>query len=362
MKVCDHCRRENDDERVECAYCTRELPAPMALPEVSHLPVSREFIDLEKIEDAFEIRDGLSRPDWKVIYGAIEASVLAGDRDDAWYEVAAQWLDRLRTEMGGSYHVVKSRRFLMLSPLGTEATGRMLDCAENALSSIEASLGDLKLERKRGYGPHVMMLFDEDDDYYQYVSGFHNDGVHPTSGGMHIGGGYAHTVICYRTEVGAAEVIGHELSHQAVNHLKIPLWLNEGMAQVLEKTVGSYRRSTPLMTRELAEEHRSFWTEERLQQFWAGTSFHETGDARKLSYGLAEIMMNLLTKDHGTFLAFLRAARPEDSGQTASLDVLGVCLGETISGFLGEGNWRPQRKAIKECWEAERKGKAKDGE
>ena len=26
MKVCDHCRRENDDERVECAYCTRELP------------------------------------------------------------------------------------------------------------------------------------------------------------------------------------------------------------------------------------------------------------------------------------------------------------------------------------------------
>jgi hypothetical protein len=34
------------------------------------------------------------------------------------------------------------------------------------------------------------------------------------------------------------------------------------------------------------------------------------------------------------------------------LDCFGVSLGDTVATFLGEGNWRPVRKAIVERWEA----------
>jgi len=34
------------------------------------------------------------------------------------------------------------------------------------------------------------------------------------------------------------------------------------------------------------------------------------------------------------------------------MDILGVDLGEIAGTFLGEGNWRPQRKAMIACWES----------
>ena len=359
MKSCGYCGRENEDHAGECVDCGIAFPKPRTDLPVPGLVPTRESIDLDRIENAFEFEDGLSRPDWKVIYDLVETSVEPENREAAWEEVASQWLYRLKMEMGGYYHVAKSRRFLALSPLEPVAVSRMLDFAERTLSAFEHFLGDLRMDRERSYGPQVLMLFDEDDDYYQYISGFYSEGVHPTSAGVHIGQGYAHIAVIFGSETNAARTIAHELSHQVVNHLKIPTWLNEALAQVMEKTVGDYYRVGPLLTRERTDEHRQFWNAERIQQFWAGTSFRDTGEGRKLSYHLAEIMMNLLMKDRDSFLAFVRVAALGDGGQTASLDVWGVCLGETLAGFLGEGNWRPQRKAIRECWEAEKKKKTK---
>ena len=34
------------------------------------------------------------------------------------------------------------------------------------------------------------------------------------------------------------------------------------------------------------------------------------------------------------------------------MDLLGIDLGEIAGTFLGQGNWRPQRKAMVRCWEA----------
>ncbi len=363
MKSCGYCGRENQDHAIECTGCGVKMPEAKSGSAFPSLMPTRGLIDVDAIEGAFELRDGFSRPNWKVIHKAVQSAVYPDELEAAWTDVAIQWLDRLRKELGGSYHVEKSKHYLMLSPLDPEVTARMLNFSERARSSIDEILGGLRREKGKEYGPHAIMLFDEDDDYYQYVSGFHSDGVHPRTGGMHIGGGYRHTVIAYHSEFAAVATLAHELSHDAVHHLRIPLWLNEGLAQVLEKSVGNYHRASPLLTRDLAEEHRQFWDEKRIQGFWAGTSFRVPGDSMKLSYSLAEIMMNLLMKDRDGFMAFVRVATPEDGGQTAALDVLGVCLGETLVGFLGEGNWRPQRKAIRECWEAEKKGvKAEGGE
>ena len=73
-----------------------------------------------------------------------------------------------------------------------------------------------------------------------------------------------------------------------------------------------------------------------------------------MSYSLAAVFMELLPKDRANLLAFIQSAHREDAGQTAALDCLGVCLGQTAATFLGPGNWRPQGKAIKECWDQAR--------
>lgn len=50
-------------------------------------------------------------------------------------------------------------------------------------------------------------------------------------------------------------------------------------------------------------------------------------------------------------MAFVKQAHHNDAGQTAALDVLQADLGQTVATFLGPGNWRPNRKAIVQCWE-----------
>jgi hypothetical protein len=104
----------------------------------------------------------------------------------------------------------------------------------------------------------------------------------------------------------------------------------------------------PAVGAELAKRHREFWNGARIQAFWAGAAFHELSEACELSYNLAEILVHLLGSEGAAFLAFLRAAHYGDAGQTAAVDCLGKCLGEVAGTFLGPGNWRPQRKAIKE--------------
>ena len=82
--------------------------------------------------------------------------------------------------------------------------------------------------------------------------------------------------------------------------------------------------SPPLMWHELKERHLEFWDEERMQSFWAGTSFYVPGDSNELSYSLAEVFIKLLSenKQKRYLERFLEHARPEDAGQTAALDIL----------------------------------------
>ena len=67
-----------------------------------------------------------------------------------------------------------------------------------------------------------------------------------------------------------------------------------------------------------------------------------------MSYSLGEILVNLLSEKWTDIPEFVKAADWRDGGQDAALSLLNKDLGEVMGGFLGEGNWRPQRKAIAE--------------
>jgi hypothetical protein len=69
-------------------------------------------------------------------------------------------------------------------------------------------------------------------------------------------------------------------------------------------------------------------------------------DYQEHCYSLAAALVLRLAQDRRSFIEFVRHARYEDAGQSAAVDCLGVDLGEIIAPFAGDGECRPNRRAI----------------
>ncbi len=350
MPKCPWCGKEYPDGQQHCptdghALAGSEAPAE---PDSKWQP---ELIDLGQVAGAFSFEEGFSRPDWKVISAAIRQQIAGpDDLNTAWTEAARQWVMQLRSDLGGDYRVNDSSEFILLSALGGDKNRAILNFAERALDQICAGLKDAAWTS--GHGKHVILLFLEEDDYYQYVSYFHRDGTHPMTGGCLIRKDYAHIAVPYEPS-GLRQVLAHELTHNCVVHLRLPLWLNEGLARMFERAVAG--AGGPILDYDLKERHLAFWNLETIQEFWAGISFHKPGDSNQLSYSLAQIVLTLLLEKSGDWGSFLKEAQWGDAGQTAAMDCLGADLGEVMSTFLGEGDWRPRRKAMVALWESNKK-------
>ena len=309
-----------------------------------------QWLDLRGIKDAFIWEEGYCRPNWNLIRETIEQKVETANRAAAWDEAVLQWADQLRGDLGGQCAVRCSRQFVLVSALEERRSIDLLRFAEGTLERIYGWLKDAAWQWQ--YGRHVILLFEDDEDYYQYVAYFYGEGVHPASGGCLIHKGYVHIAMPDHGGRSIHRTIAHELVHNSVVHLSLPLWLNEGLAVSFERT-GAWEQNH-ILHDDLLERHRAFWNRETIQEFWAGVSFKEPGDSNTLSYNLAEILTHLLFSERSEMQGFLKAARREDAAQSAALDVLGADLGQIAGIFLGPGDWRPNRKAIQGCWNAAR--------
>lgn len=357
MINCTYCGRENDDSAVNCSECGTALPArqpPDASSEDSApgLP-EPTLINPNALESAFIYEAGFHRADWDTVQRWIDANVSSADAEAAWDEAVLLWATKLRDDLGGDYFVLQSRQTILLCDQLLESARWVLNYAGRAATTIKELLGSTAW--CGAFGKDLLLIFSDDDDYYQYLSYHSPDGEQAASGGVCIHYGCTHIALPWTNQTTAANTIIHELTHDCLAHLPLPLWLNEGVAVTLDKAIAPQGPGrAPMMSSELAERHFAFWTEAYLQSFWAGTSFHQPGDPNELSYSLAEVLVKLLSErgDPEPFRAFLEAAQQADAGQTAALDILGADLGEIAGTFLGEGNWRPQRKAMVACWEA----------
>lgn len=350
MPSCPWCGKEYPDGQQFCPVDGKALAGTKAPPE----PDSKwrpELIDLGQVGGAFSFEEGFSRPDWKVISQAIQQRFTGpDDLNIAWTDAARQWVMQLQSDLGGEYRVEDSPQFILLAALDEKKSGEILTFVENTLDQICERLKDAAWTS--GHGKHVILLFEEQDDYYQYVSYFHHDGTHPTSGGCLLARGYVHIAAPYES-YGLRQMLAHELTHNCVVHLRLPLWLNEGLAMLFQRAVAPSHQ--PLLDYELKERHLTFWNPENIQEFWSGISFQKPGDSNELSYSLAEIVLNLLSEKPGDWGAFLKQAEWGDAGQTAAMDCLGADLGDVMATFLGEGDWRPRRKAMVTLWVSNKK-------
>jgi hypothetical protein len=185
--------------------------------------------------------------------------------------------------------------------------------------------------------------------YYQYVANYYpKDGEFSFSGGMYINHGCPHFVTV-KDELWRLEpVIAHELTHSALAHLKLPLWLDEGIAVTTEDHVASKYTRPHTHHLETLAKHLNFWNAERMQEFWTGDSFGRTDDGHSLSYDLARNIVGLLGRQWGSFTSFATSAKRADGGAAAARAALSLDLGELAAAALNvapQPGWSPDPAA-----------------
>jgi hypothetical protein len=358
VKRCSYCGRENEEAATVCRECGTELAdSHTARAPETEDPLVRTALPpgLCGLDMGFTEVDGFSRPNWKSINAFVKRTVPECDLSLAWTWIAKRWLEQLACDLGGTYRVQSSTNFLCLVDLKGEECEFLLPCAERTLSVIRDLLGEAAW---RGfYGSHVLLIFSEEDDYYSYIAPFYAAGNHARSGGIFIRRGYAHVAIPHVTLRYTEQVLVHELTHNLLCHLKIPLWLNEGIAQRAEELMS---RARFLLNQEIVQRHYEFWNAQNIQEFWAGVSFDRSDGVNELSYGLARILVSLLAERGASFSDFVQHAEYADSGQDAALKFLGSDLGKTMGEFLGPGNWQPQRLAISKILQPAKQARSSD--
>jgi hypothetical protein len=294
--------------------------------------------------------DGLPHPNWDLVSSWVEAHCSAANQREAWVAIAVQWLRKLGPALGGGYQVGETDHFVGLAPAAGDVVGPILLFGERvrtALLGILAGVANFDVA-----GKQIVVALRDQDAYYRYIAPFYGEGTHGGSVGVHIRQGYPHVALRGPNLDLLQNTLAHELTHVSLLHLALPQWVEEGLAQMVEHDMTG--RAFLMVDGEMARRHKQYWGRHGLDAFWRGEGFLQPGQVQELSYQLAEILVRLLVEDaqprwfgwvrgqQQQFFTFLREARADDCGATASRKHLARSLGELAARFLGPGEWDPE--------------------
>ena len=258
------------------------------------------------------------------------------------------WLLHMRDWLGTHAELVETPDAWVLSgyaPGQARALGEFVSTSRRRINQLLEPLARFP-EQERS----TLITFDNGDDYYRYVANFYPDeGEFALSGGMFIKAGCPHFVAVLNNLWILEPVIAHEMTHFALAHLSLPLWLDEGLEVNTEHRVSASSQHHT-RTIELLKQHQEFWNDATIQEFWTGESFHRTDEGNSLSYDLARAIVNLAGRDWDAFVRFATTARREDGGAAAAREALGVDLGELAVAAINakaKGPWNPRPEAWK---------------
>lgn len=281
-------------------------------------------------------------PDWDRAAEWVQLYVDEADQHAVWTELALQWLHLTNEHFQDRYQILETPHFLLfgfpeetrLQPLGRFAE----ECRRGLLRSLPG------LAKFTAPGKLPILIFAGNEAYYSHVGDYHGDGEYGGSSGMHIRNRYDHVALAQLYKIDLFATMAHELTHAALSHLQMPLWLEEGLTQLFEHDLGN--KPFALDPKEVGEQ-KVFWRETGLEQFWSGTGFSSPGDVQKYSYQLAEILLRLLLTDYQprwfgfdrtpvqTLMNFLRNAKRDDAGEAAAREYLGLSLEDIAAKSLG---------------------------
>ncbi len=295
-------------------------------------------VEIPTFDTAFARTGGYPHPDWGTIYGWVDANVDSAARQEVVCELERRWLARLAAHLGGGYRVAESAQFLLLhDPAATDADA-FLRMAEETLALVEDSLEEAA-DGPETHGKVPVIVFPEDDDFYDYISHFFPHGHYGLLGGVCIREGDVHLALrC--SEEWVRRTFSHELTHACLAHLELPSWLEEGVAEVIARRVVD---EEPIHFDSLARErHYAFWSWHGLTSLWTGSAFGRPDDLGHLAYELSEALVRWINaEDQRRFNQFLLAAKCDDGGEAAARQCLGRSLVAYVAPLLGEGPWLP---------------------
>lgn len=284
------------------------------------------------IAEHVEMHEGFPFLRWRDVYAWTDALPEA-DRPRAWGALELLWNQHLARALGPSYRANHADGVIVVSSLQEREAKATLEFMQKTQQRILRTLQGLA--RPAEYGSEVLIVLDDEESYYRYISRFYPDaGEFSASGGMKIDDDGAVYYVTMKGHLRDVEpVVVHEMTHGMVSHLALPLWLDEGIAVNVEHRIagGGWARYTPA---EMRAKHLAFWDASTVQQFWSGRSWDTPGDANMLSYDLARILIEHLGADWPRFTAFVNAAVREDAGAEAAREHLGTSLGALVAALL----------------------------
>lgn len=282
---------------------------------------------------------GLPRVDWSALDDHLNAIKINQDDHELWTSIARHWLNHLSVALSSSFTVIESEHFLVLSSQTKRTNDLFLGFCERIRQRILRILDGVASDEL--FGKHVILMFDDQDEYYRYIDYFNHEqgGTYGLSAGVSISKGYDHIALNDDDLTMLEYVVTHELAHHFVSHLPLPMWLNEGIAVLMESIITG---STVSMSAEQFDEHTKFWNKDTIQEFWLGSSFFRPDEGQELSYHLAEILVHSLTQNFDDFVALCTQAHFDDAGEKAAQAIAGGSLSLMIEHFFGEGDWAPQ--------------------
>lgn len=317
------------------AMITIDAPAPdsLEMPGREPFPVRANLMN----GNGFPILDWRALDEWAApdVDGPLASAAIGAGR--------RAWLSWMRDALAGT-HLLETQDAWVLSsyePRLARTVGDYVSTARRRITRVLDGLAVFPPGEKT-----IFIALESVRAYYQYVANYYpEDGEFSFSGGMYINHGCPHFVTV-KDELWRLEpVIAHELTHSALAHLKLPLWLDEGIAVTTEDHVASkYTRPHQDHLETLAK-HLNFWNAERMQEFWTGESFRRTDDGNLLSYELARNIVGLLGREWGSFTRFASGAQRADGGAAAARAALNLDLGELAAAALNvpvQPGWSPE--------------------
>lgn len=309
---------------------TESVPAPVA---------ELDGLSFDVAESAHWHQD-LPHPDWRKVRAWV-GEFAADRRDAAFIACERAWLGMLARALGPEYRVFESDHALVLSSRPVNEARAALDFVDRSRRRVRHVLEELAGDDA---GKEVLLSFADAETYSRYAI-YYCPKLDETmvSAGMFLHAGSEHFIVHGERLWRLEPTIVHELTHAQLAHLRLPLWVNEGMAVNTEERL-TQRGADAYEVKALEAKHAAFWTPDTIQQFWSGKAYKRPDEGGELAYDLGRLLVNGMCRDWPAFKRFAVAASAEDSGAQAAADCLHVDLGEAVRHFIGadEGEWGPR--------------------
>jgi hypothetical protein len=296
---------------------------------------------------------GLPHPIWsritgwrRIHYGFAQPP----DEEEAWWlEFVRVWLGRVAQSLGGTYRVVESKGFQLLTNLSDREAAACLKEFEFRHTRLCALLGPRVAARgtaiNRLNGKSVVLHFEKRRDFEAFHSHSSPVGEQAPAGGVFYRRGYSHMAFygCVDTIM---PTFSHEYTHAQLCLLSLPVWLEEGVAQHMEAALEDDHMWLEKSDLRELQDCLRIWNADNIQTFWANRGFSDA-ELQMASYRLADALFQTIVtclKPSSTALQnLLLASDYDDAGAYALKTHLGVTLGELTANVLGPGDWEPKK-------------------